>query len=476
MSDIKEQIIKNPIIPIRQTFLDVYSNAIVPWSFNNSHSLDLKAICFFVSTGFFPDDATYYNQIKVIPPATIIDNDDPIKAKTYWQWHYSPRDISFKQAVEEFAHVFETITLEQTHNKKIILPLSGGLDSRSQAAALDKHSQVFAYSYKFKNGIPETEYGEAIAKVQGYKFKSFTIEPNYLWGVIEHLADINRCFSEFTHPRQMAIHKDFSEMGELFFLGHWGDVLFDDMGVSADLTNEDLVKVIYKKVIKKGGLELAERLWNFWGLSGTFEDYLMEKILNALEQTGIENANTRLRAYKSLQWAPRWTSNNLSIFEDKHPLALPYYHDEICKFICTIPEEYLAGRKIQIAYIKDKAPQLANIPWQTFDPCNLYNYQKFNSFQNMIIRGARKYKNKMKATILRKPVILRNWELQFLGPKNEVHLENYLFNNDKFNQFIPHNLVKEFYSNFKQKDQVWYSHPLSMLLTLSLFSSRHFNS
>lgn len=476
MSDIKEQIVKTPIIPTRQTFLDVFSNAIVPWSFKKSLTLDLKAICFFVSTGFFPDDSTYYDQIKVIPPATIIDNDEPEKKKTYWKWHYSPRDISFKQAVEEFAHVFEKITQEQTRDKKIILPLSGGLDSRSQAAALNNHSQVFAYSYKFRGGLPETEYGEAIAKAQGFNFKSFTIEPNYLWGVIERLADINLCFSEFTHPRQMAVHHQFEDMGELFFLGHWGDVLFDDMGVSSDLNNEDLVKIIFKKVIKKGGLELAEKLWNLWGLNSTFEEYLKEKILIALEQTNIENANARLRAYKSLQWAPRWTSNNLSIFEDKHPLALPYYHDEICKFICTVPEDYLAARKIQIAYIKEKSPQLASIAWQTFDPCNLYNYQKFNSFHNLVIRGVRKYNYKLRTALFKNPVILRNWELQFLGPKNETHLEDYLFNNDSFTQLIPQNLVKEFYSNFQQEDKVWYSHPLSMLLTLSLFSSRHFNS
>ncbi len=122
----------------------------------------------------------------------------------------------------------------------------GGLDSRTQATALRGYKDVYAYSYKFKNGLNETGYGAAVAKAQNFKYKAFEIQPSYLWDVIEELADINKCFSEFTHPRQMSIHHLFKEMGDIFYLGHWGDVLFDDMGVPSDMGNEELVKILYK--------------------------------------------------------------------------------------------------------------------------------------------------------------------------------------------------------------------------------------
>ena len=51
-------------------------------------------------------------------------------------WHYEPKNISFNDAVEEFTHIFETLILNNIKNKKIILPLSGGLDSRTIASAL----------------------------------------------------------------------------------------------------------------------------------------------------------------------------------------------------------------------------------------------------------------------------------------------------------------------------------------------------
>jgi len=44
---------------------------------------------------------------------------------------------------------------------------------------------------------------------------------------LNELANINQCQSDFTSPRQMAIADQFSAMGDVFSLGHWGDVLFD---------------------------------------------------------------------------------------------------------------------------------------------------------------------------------------------------------------------------------------------------------
>ncbi len=73
---------------------------------------------------------------------------------------------------------------------------------------------------------------------------------------------------------------------------------------------------------------------------------------------------------------------------------------------------------------------------------------------------------------MKQTLVQRNWEIQFLGKENEKNLEDYLFHNTNFDKLLPQKIVGEFYNNFKQKDPVWYSHPISMLLTLSLFSNR----
>src|SRR5690606_30849221 len=255
---------------------------------------------------------------------------------------------------------------EQVQDKKVILPLSGGLDSRTQAVALHQlQKEVHSYSYSFQNGLNESDYGRKIANACHFPFSDLTIPNGYLWNKIEKLAQLNGCYSEFTHPRQMAVVEELAKMGEVFSLGHWGDVLFDDMGVPDDLSFESQLDVLYKKVINKGGLAIANQLWQACQLEGNFEDYLRARLSTLLRKIAIsESANAQIRAFKSLYWAPRWTSTNLSVFESVRPITLPYYDNRMCEFICSVPEKYLAGRQIQIEYIKRRNPNVAKIEWQ----------------------------------------------------------------------------------------------------------------
>lgn len=449
---------KNNIIPSKITFT------------GEQKTLDLKAICVFSALGFFLDDDSYFVEQKALKPATnyTFDNQNNIiSQEEYFKWYYNPKERSLKNITEEFATLFEQILKEQSENKKVILALSGGLDSRTQACGL-KHikANVNSYSYSFSNGHDETLYSQKIAKVCDFPFQSWKVPNGYLWSKIEELAKINGCYSEFTHPRQMAFIEKYAAMGDVFSLGHWGDVLFDDMGIPDNLSLENQVEILFKKVVKKGGLELADSLWKEWNIEGSFKDYLYERLKSLLVKINIpESANAQIRAFKSLYWATRWTSVNLTIFENERPIELPYYDNRMCEFICTIPEKYLAGRQIQIEYLKMRNPDLAKITWQSQKPFNLYNYHLNKFPYNLPYRIF----DKAKRTINPKKYIQRNWELQFLGEENEKHLKNWLFDNAKMNQIIPKELSLDFYDKFQNKDTVYYSHSVSMLLTLSLF-------
>lgn len=452
--------IKTPIIPAQQQFAKIHA----------VHELDRKAICIFAATGFFVDTDIYWKDKKVLPAASeniLDDNGFLIESKPWFKWHYSPRNISFENALEEFTSLFEQIVSEQAKESKVILPLSGGLDSRTQAVALAKmKNPVTAYSYSFKGGFSESGIGKKIAKACGFDFKEFKIESGYLWPKLEELASINKCFSDFAHPRQMAVLEDLKNMEGIFSLGHWGDVLFD-RGAPDGTKEDQLLEIILKKIIKKGGMELATALWQEWELEGDFESYVRERISGLLNKIEIENTSAKLRAFKSLYWAPRWTSVNLSVFEAAHPVSLPYYDDRMCEFICTVPEAYLADRKLQIAYIKQQSPALAKIVWQDHKPFNLYTFEKNKAPNNIPYRIGNKLKRELKSK-MGKPYIQRNWELQFLGMENDEKLQEHLFG-ENIHPFISKPLLAKFYNNFKNVDAVKYSHTISILLTLKVF-------
>ena len=70
------------------------------------------------------------------------------------------------------------------------------------------------------------------------------------------------------------------------------------------------------------------------------------------------------------------------------------------------------------------------------------------------------------------PIIQRNWELQFLGRENEKHLEHWLFDKFFLNDIVPLSIINNFYQKFLTENKVVFSHPISMLLTLSLWCEK----
>jgi len=66
--------------------------------------------------------------------------------------------------------------------------------------------------------------------------------------------------------------------------------------------------------------------------------------------------------------------------------------------------------------------------------------------------------------------VVNNYENQFKGSENDSNLKFWLFQNKDFQNFIDPVIVQNVYKQFKEKNELKYSHPLSTLLTLSLFS------
>ena len=432
---------------------------------NISHSydgdIDLPAIAEWIACGFFLGDKNFTKK-EFRQEADF--NCEP-------SWFYEPRDITFKSAVEEFTHIFENLILTNVKNKRIILPLSGGLDSRTIASALRNRDNIVTYSYEFLGGVKETKYARRISKEMSWPFNNYLIPKGYLWDRIELLAEINLCQSDFIHPRQMAVIDQISKLGDLIISGQWGDVLFDLPKLSAKENLDNQTRFLFHKIVKPGGLFLSKKLWEEWGFTGKFEKILFNRIKQLLLEIKIENPSRRVQAFKSIHWAQRWANPNLNIFSSNCELFAPYYENAVCEFICSIPNNYLRDRKIQIKYIQNSSPSLAKIPWQIFD-LNLYNYKYFNNFffPRRVYRFLMRNFNEK---ILNNPLtIQRNWELQFLGSENRKHLEYWLFEKKRINDIVPSDLINNFYDKFTNENQVIYSHPISMLLTLSLWCEK----
>jgi hypothetical protein len=464
-----------PAIPLQMTYLrDESAGArFLAEPVSLTGELDIAALCVFLSTGMFLGCDTYFKDLKTVRAGEdmALDPSGLLLSRTQrfnWSVGTESDEFQYRDAcVDKLDGLLESSARRLTNAP--VLAISGGLDSRSLAAAVaGKDLGVKSYSYAFAGGIDELKYGRQISRACGFEHQEFTIPNGYLWDEIERFPALTHCYAEFTHPRQMAVMDRLAALGHTFYLGHWGDVLFDDFALAPDADLSVIIDLAFKRLSKSSGIPLAEELWQANGFSGSFESQFRDRLRTNLEAIVLSDANARLRAFKSTHWAPRWTSVNLAVFTAAGSLEVPYYSDEMCEFVRSVPERHLAGRQIQIEYIKRKSPALAAIPWQAWAPFNLYNSQAMLGPRGIPVRIVDRL-NREARRLMGSPRVRQNWQNQFLGEGNAARLAEWLFETPALNDVIPPAVVKRVHSRFLE-DPAAHWHGVSMLLTLAVFA------
>ncbi|MDA0813843.1 MAG: asparagine synthase-related protein, partial [Verrucomicrobia bacterium] len=257
-----------PAIPLQMTYLrdepEGLRNLAEPVS--KRGELDTAALCVFLSTGMFLGCDTYFKDLKTVRPGEDLELAPSgfLSSRTQrFNWSGGTESAEFQDrdaCVDKLDALLDSSARRLTNAP--VLAISGGLDSRSLAAAANgKDLGVKSYSYAFAGGIDELKYGRQISSACGFEHQEFTIPNGYLWDEIERFPALTHCYAEFTHPRQMAVMDRLTTLGHTFYLGHWGDVLFDDFALAPDADLSIVVDLAFKRLSKSSGISLAEALW-----------------------------------------------------------------------------------------------------------------------------------------------------------------------------------------------------------------------
>ena len=100
-----------------------------------NNKIDFEAISHWISTGFFFDDKYFLKEY-----------DFPRNRKyPNIKWFYNPSNRSYAQTIDRFSKILEKIISKISDRYKIILPISGGLDSRTIACALKGKKYYFIF-------------------------------------------------------------------------------------------------------------------------------------------------------------------------------------------------------------------------------------------------------------------------------------------------------------------------------------------
>ena len=433
----------------------------------NNKSLDWEGISAFFAMGYFPEDNTYLQCIKIFEPASCYSFDSSLKLihqKRYWHWYYLASNISVEENIDRSDKALSDSLSHSLANKKVSLPLSGGLDSRTLAGVIskDKHyKDIWSYSYGYSNKSIEIEIAEHIAKAKGIPFDGYTV-PNYLFDKIDTIAESTDLFAYVDGQRQVSMLEELDRHSDVVVGGHWGDVWFDNIAVSTD---DDVSNYFQTKIIKRGSGWLLKEVCQQYidDPKGIVNNYFATHIKR---YEHIEDHSFKLKAYKTDQWSFRWAAVGVRMYQAAVMPILPFYDKRIADVFATIPGEQLAGRKLQIELLKKNYPELAAIKWQDYES-NLYRYKYINN-RNILHRA---YK-KLKRMLSDRQVIIRNWELFYLNEEGRENLEDILLRQGILDGILSTQKVQALIEDFYKKPTAANGYTISMLHTFAQFLKR----
>ena len=431
--------------------------------------LDWEAIASFFNFGFFLGDRTYFTDINILFPCSIYRLDahgQLIEHKTYWQWHHDiDTSRSYSDTIDAYHILLENAVKRSIQYRKSILPISGGLDSRSLAALLPQGKQTSSYSYGYTTDSIETTIATQIAEARGFTFTKHVIS-QYLFEELSEAVRSLHGSQDITQGRQISINRWLHKNADTVLSGLWGDVWCDQMGLADGLPEGKTVAIHTISKMQKRGRDwliknVAQSHANQVDVAELINDWMTADLAKF---NYLEDIDFRVKAYKTSQWAFRWSNASLRAFEMGATPRIPYYDVDIVDFFCTVPTEFVRDRRLQIDHLKRYAPDLARIRWQQADT-NLY-LAKYGYWLGLPRRGFKKLHRKLTGE---RP-IQRNWEVQFLSPEGRESLESWLLApGSKLHEFVSLQDISKLIADFYKEPSGAAGYTVSMLLTFAVW-------
>lgn len=429
-----------------------------------ANELNWPAISSFMQMGFFAGNDTYLKQIKILPPATcsVFDKDlQLVNQERYWNWTFEPVSRS-AEAIEEELHSILSASLNVAlKDKRVSLPISGGLDSRLLTGMVAErghsYQSLWSYSYGLTEKSAETKIAVQIAEAASIPFSSYTV-PNYLFDKADTITASVELFQYLPGTRQACMVDILNRDADTVIGGHWGDVWMDDMGTAG----MDLNSWFQKKIVKKGSEWLVKEICepHFPKAAEELKAYFHE--WNE-RYAHVQDTDFRMKIFKTDQWSFRWTIPSLRMYQAAVLPVLPFYDNRVVNLFTTIPTDVVKGREFEVSFIKRYYPELAKIRWQEYDS-NLFNYKRFNN-RHLIYRAVSKGKRMLSGE---KPV-MRNWELFYLNDTGRKELESILIDNPAFCEIVPATRSKALLDTFYKDPSAGNGYAVSMMHTLAQF-------
>lgn len=420
------------------------------------NNIDVFGIRCFFRWGFFPENHTYTKNVKLIPPAHIFTYENDVwLGNQYWHWYYQePQIFSEKKWLSLFDERLNVIKEATGFSKDKIIPISGGLDSRTIFAKWSSHDEekkLTLLSYGYSKQSIETYIAKKVAKTRNYPINTFSIEP-YLHNEMNRIILSVEGFQDLSISRQAALAPTFNHENSRIIGGHWGDVWFDTMHVDQKSIHQahQVEGLIFKKIYRPELKWLTDhcQLDLFSKNYPSDEEWIISRIDNYKD---IHSLDMKVKAFKTDHWSHRWTCASVRMYQSSIFPMLPFYDLQLSDLFLQTPSKAHQNRMLQIKYLCNYHPDLAQILWQD-SGVNLFQTLSPGIFTTINYQA-----NRILRKLFFSEQIKRNYEAQLLHTKTRKIVTEYLLDATVKDAYFFHNdiekLLNHFYTNpFQNKE------------------------
>jgi len=335
-------------------------------------SLRKDAIIDFFLFGFLLGDKTFFQHIRQLRPASILEvSKDGMNLTTYWDYEYN--ENYHTEPEEELIEKLDTLWQKAIErrvkgDKKILIPLSGGLDSRAiLAAALKCTSKDRIITFAFgEKGSFDLEIGKMVAKKAGVKHIALGVEKEDFRGQYDISMDDIEGMIHATPYFAIKKYKEMGKYGDDILSGYMGGEIMGSL-ISARMLNKKMESeqdfIEAKNIIfdwrKRCDLGQLQQLISFQNgdIKNSFEETVSD-ITNVTSGDFINYCAKWLYKYEE------WNQTAFCVFRYKNifKYSMPFLDNDVVNFMLGISPELRVNKKLYRSMLLTKYPRLFEIP------------------------------------------------------------------------------------------------------------------
>jgi len=326
----------------------------------------------FLLTGYVTGSETLFPNVKQLQAGECLwvekcDRKPDITTYRYYRYvHHDFFNASEKDLYplmdQMLVNVFERL-LESTNGRTLVIPLSGGLDSRLIVAMLKRlgRENVICFSYGRK-GNWESEISRKVAKKLGYQweFVHYTRHKWYEWFQSDKRHDYFQYadgLSSLAHIQDWPAVWELKKAGiisedAVFVPGHTGDFIcgghiphnFTSM---QHVGKDEVVKAIWKKHYS---------LWDWSKQSEKLCPIFKERVLSQLSGMPMDTPEDAANAFECWEWQERQAKfivNSCRVYEFwGYDWRIPLWDNEMMDFWARVPLKLRLGKRLYDGFLK----------------------------------------------------------------------------------------------------------------------------